>query len=230
MLTRHDMSPPFEEVGRVECFDYVTMAELKNKIMADKDNWNRLIQDNSYKYTAKQEDNQSIYNNFITKLESHLKKPVKLKTNLDFFVLHPFNAKWETEPSGFIHNDWSNYSICIKEFCNPEDIVNYDRTHAIAIVLPVCMPEAGSGLELYDSFYKEPRGTKELLHDRAEGKFDFIPYTEGEAVLFCPFRFHSGYCAKPGTLKDSDTRIVMVAFLIRYKSETKDEWHVFRNV
>jgi hypothetical protein len=223
------MFPEFNFSSNISVLDEQEVEAIRELVLADKNNWENLIQKGNYKLSADTQRYDVLYKNLIQSMENHLGEAVKLKTSLDFFLFDKFDSRWEKEPSGFIHNDWGNYSKCMHEFAKNEEIDFYNPSKAIALVLPVELPECGSGVELYDAFHaeKDVKG-KALLNMRANKEYSLREYQKGGATLFCPFQFHSGHCADEGTLKETDMRIVLVAFLIKYESDTRNEWHAFR--
>ena len=228
-LVRAQMVPKFNESSDIEVLNAAEIIETRQLILRDRESWLELIQKGNYKLTANVKKYDFLYHNLVAALSEHLACNVKVKTPLDFFLFDQFNQRWEQEPSGFIHNDWMNYSKCMQDFANPEDVIFYDPSHAVALVLAITLPEVGSGIELYDAFHAE-KGVngKALLSLRAEKKFSLRKYRAGYATLFCPFQYHSGHCAEKGTLKETDSRMVLVAFLVKYKRENLEEWHMFR--
>lgn len=227
-VTRHQMFPKFDESKTLKILDNQESKIIESYVFSDRRKWQKLIQEGNYKLTAHEQRYNLLYHKLISALTNHLKENVLLKTPLDFFLFDEFNHKWEKEPSGFIHNDWGNYAKCMQEFAKPEEAQYYQPTHAIALVLAIALPEVGSGIELYDAFHGEKISAKKLLAIREQQAFSLRNYRIGHATLFCPFQFHSGHCAQPGTLKSTDKRIVLVAFLIRYNKNPQSEWHMFR--
>ena len=228
-LTRQMMSPKFNESAQVHVFDRNQAHLIATQVAHDKPLWKELIQKGNYKLTADKKRYAVMYEQLTDALSNHLLEPVILKTPLDFFLFDRFDARWGKEPSGFIHNDWGNYAKCMREFANPEDMAFYDPSQAIALVLAIELPESGSGIELYDAFHGE-KGVngKTLLEKRKRRDYSLFNYTVGEATLFCPFQYHSGHCAEEGTLKDTDKRLVLVAFLIKLVKDEGAQWHMFR--
>jgi len=227
-LSREQMVPKFNESKDIQILNPSELVATEKLIYEDKNNWEELIQAGNYKLTADTEKYSFLYKNLVKGLSDHIGCDVKLKTPLDFFLFDKFDKEWEDKPSGFIHNDWGNYSICMREFAKNEDIQYYEPSHAIALVLAITLPNIGSGIELYDAFHGEGVGGKKLLQQRKDKQYSLREYQIGHATMFCPFQFHSGHCADKGTLKSSDTRMVLVAFLVKYKKDDIDEWHMFR--
>lgn len=227
-LNRQQMQPAFDHVSNIKILDTDNVFMLKDRVFEERRHWVEILQKGNYKLTADKERYHLLYETLIEQLEMHLGEKVIAKTCLDFFLFDVFDDRWESEPSGFIHNDWGNFSTCLSEFADKAQAHCYQPHEAIALVLPIALPACGSGLELYDVFHAEGVSGKVLLNMREKERFRVIPYTLGEATLFCPYQFHSGACAKPNTLKATDTRIVLVAFLIRYTEGAHSAWHMFR--
>jgi hypothetical protein len=228
-LTRIQMVPPFGKSRNLPIISTSDAKLVEQIIYKEKSKWNELIQKGNYKLTADSKKFAFLYESLIYKLSDYLSCNVKLKTPLDFFLFDKFDKEWEDKPSGFIHNDWGNYSICMKEFAKKEDIAHYDPSNAIALVLAISLPEKGSGIELYDAFHGEKGVSgKTLLQQRATQSYSLRKYDIGSATLFCPFQYHSGHCAEKGTLETTDSRFVLVAFLVKYRKEAEEEWHMFR--
>lgn len=227
-ITRHQMYPKFDASQTLQVLNSEESKTIELLVLSDKRKWQELIQAGNYKLTADPRQYGILYHNLANTLSNHLAETVIPKTPLDFFLFDEFNEKWEKEPSGFIHNDWANYAKCMNEFALPEEAQFYQPTHAIALVLAISLPEVGSGIELYDAFHGEKINARELLAIRQKQQYSLRPYKIGHATLFCPFQFHSGHCAQVGTLKSTDKRIVLVAFLIRFRKNDYSEWHMFR--
>lgn len=228
-LTRQMMSPKFNESAQLHVLDSHQVQLIVSQVLEDRPLWKKLIQEGNFKLTADKTRYAPMYTRLTAALSNYLLEPVILKTPLDFFLFDQFDARWEKEPSGFIHNDWGNYAKCMREFADPEDMPFYDPSQAIALVLALELPQSGSGIELYDAFHGE-RGVngKTLLEKRRHRDYTLFNYTVGEATLFCPFQYHSGHCAQEGTLKADDKRLVLVAFLIKLVKEKGSQWHMFR--
>lgn len=222
------MVPSFDASSTIPILEPAQTHDIKHLILEDRAHWQELIQQGNYKLTASKQKYQVLYQQLVSALSSHLNEKVVPKTLLDFFLFDKFDERWEKEPSGFIHNDWGNYSKCMQEFASQDDIPFYNPSHAIALVLAITLPDAGSGIELYDAFHGEDISAKMLLQHRANKTYSLREYKLGHATLFCPFQFHSGHCADEGTLKTTDQRMVLVAFLIKYEAPDNHEWHMFR--
>lgn len=227
-ITRHQMYPKFDFSHTLQVLSGQESQTVESWVLSDKQMWQELIQSGNFKLTANRQRYELLYNSLANTLSNHLQEAVIPKTPLDFFLFDEFNEKWEKEPSGFIHNDWANYAKCMNEFALAEEAQFYQPTHAIALVLAISLPEIGSGIELYDAFHGEKINARELLAIRQKQQYSLRPYKIGHATLFCPFQFHSGHCAQVGTLKSTDKRIVLVAFLIRFSKRNYSEWHMFR--
>lgn len=227
-LQREDMSPPYGQTNQIACLDLNEIDAIKNLIYNNKSQWDEILQKGNFKLSANFDVFPGLYEKLLASLAHHLSEPVQIQTPLDFFIFDKFDSRWETQPSGFIHNDWGNFAKCMQEFTHPDEKHYYEKENAIALVMPIVLPHCGSGLELYDAFHEEKITAKELLDRRKKEDYTYIPYALGEATVFCPFQYHSGYCAKKGTLKDTDSRIVLVAFLIRYTKNGNSCWHMFR--
>jgi len=227
-LNRHAMYPPYGVHRQLLTLTATDTAIIEQQVFKDKSKWLEILQKGNYKLSADKTNYAPLYQKLTQALEGYLGEPVSAQTQLDFFLFDKFDQRFEKEPSGFIHNDWGNFTKCIKEFAKPNTGAFYQPENAIALVLPIALPQCGSGLELYDVFHGEGVSGKDMMKRRETGDYELVRYSLGESTLFCPYQFHSGAIAKPNTLKDSDRRIVLVAFLIRYDEGDGPCWHMFR--